>query len=157
MSSCGARLATRGGLCHNQSVIRERWYSTGLSIALLAVSVSILFVRWNTMQKRVPLAPLPAVVETATAADSANPGLEPALPRKQAPAKPETIDLNSATLHQLDSLPGIGPVLAGRIIAARDERGRFSAVDDLLNIEGIGQCKLDGIRNYVHVSADGPD
>ncbi len=61
------------------------------------------------------------------------------------------IDLNSATLEQLDSLSGIGPATAKAIIDRRKELGRFRSVDDLLTVKGIGPTKLESIRSGVVV------
>lgn len=61
------------------------------------------------------------------------------------------LDLNTADEAALDALPGIGPVLAGRIVAWRDEHGRFSAVDELAEVDGIGPAVLSSIRDLVRV------
>jgi competence protein ComEA len=61
------------------------------------------------------------------------------------------LNLNSATAEQLDALPGVGEVLAGRIVAWREENGRFSGVDDLGEVSGIGPKLLDGVRDLVTV------
>lgn len=62
------------------------------------------------------------------------------------------IDINKAGAAALESLPGIGPKLAGEIIRHREERGRFSSVEDLLSVKGIGEKKLSAIRDLVTVS-----
>ncbi len=59
------------------------------------------------------------------------------------------IDINSASREQLECLPGIGPVLAERIIARREKVNGFSSLDDLLAVRGIGQERLDRIRPLV--------
>ncbi|MEV7932439.1 ComEA family DNA-binding protein [Curtobacterium sp. NPDC089185] len=61
------------------------------------------------------------------------------------------VDLNTADQATLETLPGIGPALAGRIIAWREEHGGFSSVDDLLDVSGIGQARLDDLRDRVRV------
>jgi competence protein ComEA len=61
------------------------------------------------------------------------------------------LDLNSATAQQLDSLPGIGPSTADAILEYRREHGRFRSVDELLEVRGIGQAKLDDLRAKVRV------
>lgn len=59
------------------------------------------------------------------------------------------ISLNRAAAPELEELPGVGPVLAGRIVAHRTEHGRFETVDDLLEVPGIGEAKLASIRDLV--------
>jgi competence protein ComEA len=65
------------------------------------------------------------------------------------PAGP--LDLNTATLEQLDALPGVGPATAQAIIDERDRRGGFTSVDDLLDVRGIGPAKLEQLRDLVTV------
>lgn len=62
-----------------------------------------------------------------------------------------TLDLNRATAEALVSLPGIGPVLAERIVSHRDSAGPFIAVDSLLAVPGIGPATLDRFRALVRV------
>lgn len=61
------------------------------------------------------------------------------------------IDLNAADAAALDTLPRIGPALAERIIAWRDENGRFTSVEDLLAVPGIGEKMLASLRDLVRV------
>lgn len=68
-----------------------------------------------------------------------------------APGKPAQVDLNTATVEQLDTLPGVGPVTAAAIVAWRDTNGRFSSVDQLSDVDGIGPARLDKLRDLVHV------
>jgi competence protein ComEA len=60
------------------------------------------------------------------------------------------VDLNAATVDELDTLPGIGPVTAAAIIAWRDANGRFASVDQLGDVDGIGPARLEKLRHLVH-------
>ena len=59
------------------------------------------------------------------------------------------VHLNTATLDQLDELPGIGPVTAQKIVDWREQHGAFSSVDDLDAIPGIGPARLEQLRELV--------
>jgi competence protein ComEA len=59
------------------------------------------------------------------------------------------VDLNSATVEQLDALPGIGPVTAQKIVDYRTEHGPFTSVDDLDAIPGIGPARIENLRGLV--------
>ncbi len=61
------------------------------------------------------------------------------------------VDLNSATVEELDTLPGVGPVTAAAIISWRDANGRFGSVDQLGEVDGIGPARLDKLRDHVRV------
>lgn len=61
------------------------------------------------------------------------------------------IDLNAATLADLDTLPGVGPVLAQRILDWRTEHGRFANIDQLGDVPGIGESRLAQLRELVRV------
>lgn len=61
-----------------------------------------------------------------------------------------SVRINSASVSELQSLPGVGPALAQRIIAERS-RGRFASAEDLLRVSGIGKAKLEKMRAYVEV------
>lgn len=61
------------------------------------------------------------------------------------------VDLNSATVAQLDALPGIGPATAAAIVAYRDKNGPFKTIDGLLEIKGLGAAKVDALRELVRV------
>lgn len=61
------------------------------------------------------------------------------------------VDLNTADAAALDALPGIGPVLAERIVSWRQENGRFGSVDELGEVSGIGEAILGRLRSLVRV------
>lgn len=83
------------------------------------------------------------VSETSTAATPAG-GEKPGGPTG-------LVDLNTATVEQLDTLPGVGPVTAEAIVAWREANGRFASVDQLGDVDGIGAARLDKLRNLVRV------
>ena len=60
------------------------------------------------------------------------------------------VDLNAATVEELDTLPGVGPVTAAAIIAWRDANGRFTSVEQLGDVDGIGPARLEKLRDLVH-------
>lgn len=61
------------------------------------------------------------------------------------------IDINTADAETLTALPGIGTVMAERIVAYRLENGSFTALEDLMNVEGIGKKRMDAIRDLITV------
>lgn len=99
--------------------------------------------------ERGPTAPLlwsPAPV--ATSSRSAPPASRP-VGGWQGLLLGQPLDLNAATLEDLQALPRVGPKTAAAILAARQERGRFSQVDDLLEVRGIGPKTLERLRPLV--------
>ncbi|MDL5160031.1 ComEA family DNA-binding protein [Actinomycetospora termitidis] len=86
-------------------------------------------------------APAPA----APAGPAATPGAAPAA------GGDGKLDLNAATLEQLDGLPGVGPVTAKKILDWRTQNGRFGAVEQLREIPGIGEARFGTLRELVRV------
>ena len=72
-------------------------------------------------------------------------------PAGKASAPSGLVDLNAATLEELDALPGVGPVTAAAIIAWRDANGRFASIDQLGDVDGIGPARLEKLRDLVRV------
>ena len=64
-------------------------------------------------------------------------------------SKDGRIDINSATFEEFESLPGIGPVTAERIIRYRDINGRFDIVDDIAEVHGIGDKTIEKLRDRI--------
>ncbi|WP_245974540.1 ComEA family DNA-binding protein [Thermomonospora umbrina] len=81
----------------------------------------------------------------------------PPIPGAGAPAAPGApgarapLDLNAATVEQLDTLPGVGPVLAQRIIDYRTQNGGFRSVEQLQNVTGIGARRFADLKPLVRV------
>ncbi|WP_346180289.1 ComEA family DNA-binding protein [Streptomyces osmaniensis] len=86
-----------------------------------------------------PAAPAPGAGAGTGVGGAAAPGAAPAAP----------IPLNTATVEQLDTLPGVGPVLAQHIIDYRTQHGGFRSVDELREVNGIGDRRFADLRNLV--------
>lgn len=67
------------------------------------------------------------------------------------PQPPAPVNINTASAEELETLPGIGPALAERIIAYRETYGLFESVDDLINVKGIGKSVLSELRDLASV------
>lgn len=84
------------------------------------------------------------------------PGVVPPTTAPVAPTTPgvapvAVVNLNTATLAQLDTLPGVGPVTGQAILDWRTENGQFTSVDELLEVDGIGEVTLADLRDLVTV------
>lgn len=143
-----------GSLCKNYFQTERRGISMPservISAALLGVaSVGLLaIVGYNLW-----IAP-PAEGLTVVNIDSSSISLEES-PELDTPIVPDTehpLDLNAATEEELDLLPGIGEVLAGRIVQYREEHGPFQSPEDLLNVDGIGESTLADIRDRIIIT-----
>ena len=65
------------------------------------------------------------------------------------PAK--VVNVNTATSEELQTIRGIGPAMAGRILEYRKEHGRFDKIEDLTNVRGIGEAKLQKMKTQVSI------
>ncbi|WP_434741331.1 helix-hairpin-helix domain-containing protein [Micromonospora sp. SH-82] len=74
-----------------------------------------------------------------------------ALPGGAVGAPGAPVNLNTATLAELDALPGVGPVLAQRILAHREQQGGFRSVGDLRQVDGIGDARYEQLKELVTV------
>lgn len=83
-------------------------------------------------------------VESSGAASAPETAEQPVLVEK-------SIDLNTAGKEELDRLPGVGPGLAERIIEYREENDGFEDIEDLKNVDGIGEKTLEKVRDYIFV------
>lgn len=91
---------------------------------------------------------------TAPAGGAAVGAVRGAGPARGEPQGAILLDLNRASASQLETLPGIGPALARRIVVYRDSAGGFGGVDELVRVRGIGPALLEKLRPYVRVELD---
>lgn len=116
----------------------------------------------NMEQSDIFISGLSATVPTSTLESAVNttPTKEPfhtlqptapatTVPTTTIPAGPLMVNINTATVEELDLLPGIGPVIAQAIIDYRDEYGNFDTPEDLLNVNGIGEKRLEAILDFI--------
>ena len=114
-----------------------------LVISAFLVGIGISYYKRAELRHQAALNPI-AVVQDASAG-----------PLPDSAAAPTSVDLNRATPHQLDGLPGIGPTLAGRIIEYRQRRGGFHSVSELRNVSGIGEKRYSAMKDLVTVGIVG--
>ncbi len=74
------------------------------------------------------------------------------IPREGEAELPQKIDINRAEPWLLEALPGIGEVLAQRVVDYRSENGPFKRIEDLLKVSGIGEATFEQIKDYITVS-----
>ena len=65
--------------------------------------------------------------------------------------KIDVVNINTANQTELETLPGIGPSLALKIIEYREENGKFNTIEDIKNVSGIGESRFNNIKNYIKV------
>ena len=148
-------------------------YSLVVKLGMLAGTIGVIFwIGWQTpdtsLEHVVALDDSKAVPVQAPVAFEPEPGLadrshqkttigESVVHQGASPANVaaprHVVDLNRATAKELESLPGIGTVLAERMIAYRKSVGRFRTVEDLREVAGIGAKKFDRLKPLVTVAA----
>lgn len=71
------------------------------------------------------------------------------MPTVETPSQNNKININTADAEELDLLPGIGPVLAERIIEYRTVNGRFLSIEEIMEVNGIGEVKYNDIKDII--------
>ena len=162
------RRRVRSGIPAGWQLLKQNWDIAVLAGMVLAIAG---LASWIILpHPEVDLVVLPPRMETVPtvamddyqlmATDEGHDGVSSEAPRKhsahkrkakKAKAKPQVINLNSASLAQFDLLPGIGPALAGRIVAYRKSVGKFASVEQLNEVSGIGDKKLEKMRPYLRL------
>lgn len=93
-----------------------------------------------------------AAVTSTAVIEAASPSVKESI-APSAPRGPQRVDLNRATVAEFDQLPGVGPVLARRMVDYRRSVGRFYAIEDLRGVKGIGKKKFERLKPFVTVAA----
>lgn len=109
------------------------------------------------VRKNAVKVPLPEekaeVSQAASLTQRQRPGKAPSKKKEaDVPRAGNTIDINRATTKELERLPGIGPQIAGRIVAYREKNGAFKRVDDIIKVKGIGPKTLERLRSHLTMS-----
>lgn len=142
-----------------------------LKLGLLAVTIAVVFwIRWapHPSVQNAPSATEKQLVasrttesekrENRSAGSSSRNVSSPNIKTDTETAPSQTavhsrLDLNRASAGELESLPGIGAVLAQRVIVFRESVGRFHKIEDLREVKGIGAKKFERLKSFVMVSA----
>jgi competence protein ComEA len=98
----------------------------------------------------------PAPGRAAPAGEQAMPRSETATPTRPRASRVETLNLNTADAEALETVAGIGPTLAARIVAYRLAHGRFRSVEDLARVPGVGPKRWEQMRRAIHVAPEEP-
>jgi competence protein ComEA len=132
-----------------------------IKLGMLAMTMgAVLWIGWQvpqTMQRpavthAASMSSDDTAITTAAAVDSTIPAAGVSEARRS-PNRPQRVDLNRATAADFEQLPGVGPVLARRMVDYRKTVGRFHAVEDLRAVKGIGKKKLERLKPFVTLAA----
>ncbi len=128
----------------NQLTPNEQKALLFVTVALILGSGIKAFGWSNEPEKRLPLSieTTGVIARTGLNTPQVPPNTPRSRPRGSTKSIPGTMNLNTADAAMLQRLPGIGPVIAKRIVTYRSKVGAFKSLDQLLMVEGIGKAKL---------------
>ncbi|HEY9746126.1 MAG TPA: helix-hairpin-helix domain-containing protein [Oculatellaceae cyanobacterium] len=145
-------------------LILRHWDALLLSIFLCALTGMTGYLLWPQPQTVLNLRPAASSMEVVAPAvlDSEAEPLQAQTPvsekhsksRRHKPAKPKAppvLNINTASLQQLQLLPGIGPKMAERVLQYRKEHGVFRSPEEIMEVKGIGPKKFEKLRPYLRV------
>jgi len=126
-------------------------------LAVVAISGSGVRV-WRATAKSLPAADGAALARQIGRVDSARAAGQPRRSDRPKPSAAPTppgrlVDLDTASAHEIEGLPGIGPALASRIVANRDSLGAFGHIDAVCDVRGVGAALATKLRPLVTFSA----
>ena len=121
---------------------RTEWAAIVLSVVFLTAAAAVTAV--GSRNTGVAYAPLAVTAAEPTPDD---------VSAQTAAAEPERININTATAAELESLPGIGPKLAARIVDYRAANGPFQSPEELMNVSGIGEKTYAGLAEQITAGA----
>jgi competence protein ComEA len=130
----------RAGARVNDALARAGGATPRADLSQVNLAAKVEDGRQVLVPRRVSAAAPTAPAGQTGSAGSAAPG-QPAVP----------VNLNTATLEQLDTLPGVGPATAQKILDYREQHGGFGSVDELGEVPGIGDVRLAALRDLVRV------
>ena len=135
--------------------------SLAVKFILLAAAVGIVVVVGWPVADRRTMDPVGdghqiSKVFTAVVPSPVPPDQRPAVSHRSVSEHAGKLDLNRATAEQLQDLPGVGEILAQRVVAHRKAQGLFRSLDELLEVKGIGRKRLERLRPLLTVSRAKP-